>query len=137
MDAPQTPGPAPGHARTKLDLLYHDVLGEVVSLVDRLEAVSASLDAAQQQIRAVADNQQVLPQQLARQLTTTLEVTAKPIHQQHQHRRADRVERAAALAQHGVAGVEGAVAAEARSSCSRRSLLKRGASADKLMAAAP
>ncbi len=84
MQAPQTPGSAPGHARTKLDLLYHDVLGEVASLVDRLEAVSTSLDAAQQQIRAVADTQQVLPKQLARDLTNTLEATAKPIHQQHQ-----------------------------------------------------
>jgi ElaB/YqjD/DUF883 family membrane-anchored ribosome-binding protein len=84
MDAPQTPGPAPGHARTKLDLLYHEVLGEVASLVDRLETVSQSLDAAQQQVQAVADTQLVLPQQLARQLTTTLEATAKPIHQQHQ-----------------------------------------------------
>lgn len=84
MDAPQTPGPAPGHARTKLDLLYHEVLGEVASLVDRLETVSTSLDAAQQQVQAVADTQQALPQQLARQLTNTLETTAKPIHQQHQ-----------------------------------------------------
>ncbi len=83
MDAPQPPGPAPGHARTKLDLLYHDVLGEVASLVDRLEAVSASLDAAQQQIQAVADTQQILPQQLARHLATTLEATARPIHLQH------------------------------------------------------
>lgn len=84
MDAPQTPGPALGHARTKLDLLYHEVLGEVASLVDRLETVSTRLDAAQQQIQTVADNQQVLPQQLARHLATTLEATAKPIHQQHQ-----------------------------------------------------
>lgn len=84
MDAPQTPGPAPGHARTKLDLLYHEVLGEVASLVDRLETVSTSLDAAQQQVQAVADTQQALPQQLARQLTNTLETTAKPIHQRHQ-----------------------------------------------------
>ncbi|WP_298016091.1 hypothetical protein [uncultured Castellaniella sp.] len=84
MDAPHTSGPAPGHARTKLDLLYHDVLGEVASLVDRLETVSTSLDAAQQQIQAVADTQQVLPQQLVRHLTTSLEATAKPIHQQHQ-----------------------------------------------------
>jgi len=83
MDAPQTPGPAPGHARTKLDLLYHDVLGEVVSLVDRLETVSTGLDAAQQQIQVVADTQQVLPQQLARHLATTLEATARPIHLQH------------------------------------------------------
>lgn len=84
MDAPQTPGPAPGHARTKLDLLYHDVLGEVASLVDRLEAISTSLDAAQQQIQAVADSQQVLPQQLSRHLATTLDATIKPTHQQHQ-----------------------------------------------------
>jgi hypothetical protein len=84
MDTPQTPGPAPGHARTKLDLLYHEVLGEVASLVDRLEAVSTSLDAAQQQIQTVADTQQILPQQRARQLTNTLEAAAKPIHQRHQ-----------------------------------------------------
>jgi DNA anti-recombination protein RmuC len=71
-------------ARTKLDFLYREVLGEVASLVDRLEAVSTSLEAAQQQIQAVADTQQVLPQQLARHLTTTLEATVKPIHQQHQ-----------------------------------------------------
>src|SRR5690606_16106059 len=83
MDTPQTPGPTPGHARTKLDLLYHDVLGEVASLVDRLETISTNLDAAQQQIQAVADTQQVLPQQLSRHLTTTLEATAKPIHEQH------------------------------------------------------
>ena len=84
MEAPQTPGPAPGHARTKLDLLYHEVLGEVASLVDRLETVSTSLDTDQQQIQAVADTQQILPQQLARHLTNTLEATAKPINQQHQ-----------------------------------------------------
>ncbi|CAM5792076.1 hypothetical protein CCAE64S_02917 [Castellaniella caeni] len=84
VDALQTPGPAPGHARTKLDLLYHEVLGEVASLVDRLEMASTSLDAAQQQIQAVADTQQALPQQLARHLATTLEATAKPIHLQHQ-----------------------------------------------------
>lgn len=71
-------------ARTKLDFLYREVLGEVAGLVDRLEVVNQSLDAAQQQIQAVADTQQVLPQQLARQLATTLEATAKPIHQQHQ-----------------------------------------------------
>lgn len=71
-------------ARTKLDFLYREVLGEVAGLVDRLETVSTRLDTAQQQIQAVADTQQVLPQQLARQLTTSLEATAKPIHQQHQ-----------------------------------------------------
>ena len=71
-------------ARTKLDFLYREVLGEVAGLVDRLETVSTSLSTAQQQIQAVADTQQVLPQQLARQLATTLEVTAKPINQQHQ-----------------------------------------------------
>ena len=83
-----TPQPAAGlaasPARTKLDLLYHDVLGEVASLVDRLETVNASLETVQQQIQVVADTQQVLPQQLARHLATTLEATAKPIHQQHQ-----------------------------------------------------
>ena len=71
-------------ARTKLDFLYREVLGEVGGLVDRLEVVNQSLDVAQQQIQAVADTQQVLPQQLARHLTTSLEATVKPIHQQHQ-----------------------------------------------------
>lgn len=71
-------------ARTKLDFLYREVLGEVGGLVDRLETVSTSLDAAQQQIQTVADTQQVLPQQLTRHLAITLEATAKPIHQQHQ-----------------------------------------------------
>ncbi|GAA0228965.1 hypothetical protein GCM10009125_17450 [Castellaniella daejeonensis] len=71
-------------ARTKLDFLYREVLGEVAGLVDRLETVSTNLDTAQQQIQTVADTQQVLPQQLARQLTATLDATAKPIHQQHQ-----------------------------------------------------
>ena len=84
METTQTPGPAASSARTKLDLLYHDVLGEVASLVDRLETVSTSLNTAQQQIQAVADTQQILPQQLARHLATTLDATAKPIHQQHQ-----------------------------------------------------
>ena len=84
METPQAPGPAVSPTRTKLDLLYHDVLGEVASLVDRLETVSTSLDVSQQQFQAVADTQQVLPQQLARQLTNTLEATTKPIHQQHQ-----------------------------------------------------
>jgi len=71
-------------ARTKLDFLYREVLGEVAGLVDRLETVSQSLDAAQQQIQAVADTQQVLPQQLGRHLATILESTVKPINRQHQ-----------------------------------------------------
>ena len=84
MDPTQPPGLATGHARTKLDLLYHDVLGEVASLVDRLEATAQALATAQTQMQATADTQQVLPQQLARQLATTLEATAKPIHQRHE-----------------------------------------------------
>ncbi|MGS1116511.1 hypothetical protein [Castellaniella sp. UC4442_H9] len=84
MDSTQPPGLATGHARTKLDLLYHDVLGEVAGLVDRLEATAQTLATAQTRLQATADTQQVLPQHLARQLTTTLEATAKPIHQQHE-----------------------------------------------------
>jgi hypothetical protein len=84
MEPTQPPGLATGHARTKLDLLYHDVLGEVAGLVDRLETISQNLNTAQQQTQAAADAQQVLPQQLARQLAATLEATAKPIHQQHE-----------------------------------------------------
>lgn len=84
MEPTQPPGLATGHARTKLDLLYHDVLGEVAGLVDRLEATAEILATAQTQLQATADAQQVLPQQLARQLATTLEATARPIHQQHE-----------------------------------------------------
>ena len=84
MDPTQPPNLATGNARTKLDLLYHDVLGEVAGLVDRLEATAQTLATAQTQLQATADAQQVLPQQLARQLTNTLEAAAKPIHQQHQ-----------------------------------------------------
>lgn len=75
----------PGGARTKLDLLYHDVLGEVAGLVDRLDSVTQRLVAAQQQMQAMAETQQVLPQQLSRHLTATMEAAAKPINQQTQH----------------------------------------------------
>ncbi|OZI71360.1 hypothetical protein [Bordetella genomosp. 12] len=75
----------PSGARTKLDLLYHEVLGEVAGLVDRLENVAQRLDTAQQQMQAVADTQQVLPQQLSRHLSDTIETAAKPINQQAQH----------------------------------------------------
>jgi DNA anti-recombination protein RmuC len=75
----------PGGARTKLDLLYHEVLGEVAGLVDRLDSVTQRLDAAQQQMQAMADTQQVLPQQLSRHLSDTMAEAAKPIHQQTQH----------------------------------------------------
>lgn len=75
----------PGGARTKLDLLYHDVLGEVAGLVDKLDSITQRLDAAQQQMQAMADTQQVLPQQLSRHLSDTMAETAKPIHQQTQH----------------------------------------------------
>lgn len=74
----------PGGARTKLDLLYHEVLGEVAGLVDRLDSVTQRLDAAQQQMQAMADAQQVLPQQLSRHLNDTMESAAKPINQQTQ-----------------------------------------------------
>lgn len=75
----------PGGARTKLDLLYHEVLGEVAGLVDRLDSVTQRLDTAQQQMQAMADTQQVLPQQLSRHLNDTMEAAAKPINQQTQH----------------------------------------------------
>lgn len=74
----------PGGARTKLDLLYHEVLGEVAGLVDRLENVTQRLDTAQQQMQAMTDTQQVLPQQLSRHLSDIMEATAKPINQQAQ-----------------------------------------------------
>jgi len=73
-----------GSARTKLDLLYHEVLGEVAVLVNRLDSVTQRLDAAQQQMQAMADAQQVLPQQLSRHLNDTMESAAKPINQQTQ-----------------------------------------------------
>jgi len=79
------PTPHPGGPRTKLDLLYYDVLGEVASLVDRLESTTRSLDAAQKQMRAMADDQQVLPQQLSHHLTAAMEAAAKSINQQSHH----------------------------------------------------
>lgn len=72
-------------ARTKLDLLYHEVLGEVAGLVDRLESATQSLDAVQKQMQSMGEAQQVLPQQLSRHLTSTMEAAAKPINQQAQH----------------------------------------------------
>lgn len=74
----------PGGPRSKLDLLYHEVLGEVAGLVDRLEAVTRTLDAAQQQMQSMSETQQMLPQQLSRHLSTTLETAAKPVNQQFQ-----------------------------------------------------
>ena len=44
MDA-HTP---PSGPRSKLDLLYHEVLGEVAGLVDRVEVFTRNLNAAQQ-----------------------------------------------------------------------------------------
>src|SRR5690348_17070036 len=76
--------PLAGHARTKLDLLYHEVLGEVASLVDRLEATSQAVTQAQKRLQVLADTQQILPQQLDRQLTITLRTATKPIHAQFQ-----------------------------------------------------
>lgn len=80
MDA-HTP---PSGPRSKLDLLYHEVLGEVAGLVDRLEAVTRNLDAAQQQMQAMSEAQQMLPQQLGRHLSATLEAAAKPVNLQLQ-----------------------------------------------------
>ncbi|QHS35590.1 hypothetical protein GWQ43_05640 [Alcaligenes faecalis] len=76
--------PAPNGARTKLDLLYHEVLGEVTSLVDRLEHTTQHLHTVQKHMQAMADTQQVLPQQLSRHLTTTIESSIRPIHQDAQ-----------------------------------------------------
>ena len=75
----------PSGARTKLDLLYYEVLGEVAGLVDRLDDVTQRLDTAQQQMQAMTETQQVLPQQLSRHLSATIEAAAKPINQQSQH----------------------------------------------------
>ncbi|TEA74173.1 hypothetical protein [Allopusillimonas ginsengisoli] len=72
-------------ARTKLDLLYHEVLGEVAGLVNRLESATQSLDAVQKQMQSMGEAQQVLPEQLSRHLTATMEAAAKPINQQAQH----------------------------------------------------
>lgn len=77
--------PNPSGARTKLDLLYHEVLGEVAGLVDRLENATQSLDAVQKHMQTMADAQQVLPEQLGRHLTATIEAAAKPINQDAQH----------------------------------------------------
>ncbi|HBT33244.1 MAG TPA: hypothetical protein DEB15_10645 [Pusillimonas sp.] len=72
-------------ARTKLDLLYHEVLGEVAGLVNRLESATQGLDAVQKQMQSMGEAQQVLPEQLSRHLTATMETAAKPINQQAQH----------------------------------------------------
>ncbi|MFW7341836.1 hypothetical protein V0R37_09830 [Pollutimonas sp. H1-120] len=72
-------------ARTKLDLLYHEVLGEVAGLVDRLESATQNLDAVQKQMQTMGEVQQVLPQQLSRHLTATMEAAAKPINQHVEH----------------------------------------------------
>lgn len=80
MDA-HTP---PGGPRSKLDLLYHEVLGEVAGLVDRLEAATRTLDTAQQQMQSMSEAQQMLPQQLGRHLSATLEAAAKPVNLQLQ-----------------------------------------------------
>ncbi|WP_417276801.1 hypothetical protein [Castellaniella sp.] len=71
-------------ARTKLDFLYREVLGEVAGLVDRLEIVGQSLTDAQRQMQTVTEAQQILPQQLGRHLTATLQTAVKPIHAQSQ-----------------------------------------------------
>lgn len=76
--------PNPNGARTKLDLLYHEVLGEVAGLVDRLENATRSLDAVQKQMQTMADTQQILPQQLSRHLTATIDAAAKPMSQHTQ-----------------------------------------------------
>ncbi len=78
MDA-HTP---PSGPRSKLDLLYHEVLGEVAGLVDRLETVTRTLDTAQQQMQSMSEAQQMLPQQLGRHLSATLEAAAKPMNLQ-------------------------------------------------------
>ncbi|MCX5564305.1 hypothetical protein [Alcaligenes phenolicus] len=80
MDA-HTP---PSGPRSKLDLLYHEVLGEVAGLVDRLETATRTLDTAQQQMQSMSEAQQMLPQQLGRHLSATLEAAAKPVNLQLQ-----------------------------------------------------
>lgn len=77
--------PNPSGARTKLDLLYYEVLGEVAGLVDKLENATQTLDTVQKHMQTMADAQQVLPDQLSRHLTATMEATAKPINQHTQH----------------------------------------------------
>lgn len=74
----------PSGPRSKLDLLYHEVLGEVAGLVDRLETATRTLDTAQQQMQAMSEAQQMLPQQLGRHLSATLEAAAKPVNLQLQ-----------------------------------------------------
>ncbi len=80
-----SPNPSGGQARTKLDLLYREVLGEVASLVDRLEAIGHSQDQAQPHIQALTEALHLLPQQLDRHLAATLREVATPIHEQSQH----------------------------------------------------
>ena len=80
-----SPNPAGGQARTKLDLLYREVLGEVASLVDRLEAIGHSQDQAQPHIQALTEALQLLPQQLDRHLAATLREVATPLHEQSQY----------------------------------------------------
>ncbi|NYT60427.1 hypothetical protein H0A65_16015 [Alcaligenaceae bacterium] len=77
--------PNPSRARTKLDLLYHEVLGEVAGLVGRLENATQSLDAVQKHMQTMGEVQQVLPEQLGRHLTATMEAAAKPISQHAEH----------------------------------------------------
>ncbi|MGE8518513.1 MAG: hypothetical protein ACN6OM_17995 [Alcaligenes nematophilus] len=74
----------PGGPRSKLDLLYHEVLGEVAGLVDRLETATRTLGTAQQQMQSMSEAQQMLPQQLGRHLSATLEAAAKPVNLQLQ-----------------------------------------------------
>lgn len=76
--------PNPSGARTKLDLLYHEVLGEVAGLVDRLENATQTLDTVQKHMQTMADAQQVLPDQLSRHVTATMEAAAKSINQHTQ-----------------------------------------------------
>ena len=76
--------PNPGGARTKLDLLYHEVLGEVAGLVDKLEHTTQHLHSVQKHMQTMADAQQVLPQQLSRHLIAAMEATIKPINQHSQ-----------------------------------------------------
>lgn len=65
MDPTQPPGLATGHARTKLDLLYHDVLGEVAgphrpthALLYRINVAEAKLGVSRSTIcRLVHDGE--------------------------------------------------------------------------------
>src|SRR5690606_12024899 len=74
----------PSGPRSKLDLLYHEVLGEAAGLVDRLEAVTRNLDTAQQQMQSMNEDPHEQPQLRSRPWSPTLETPATQVNQQLQ-----------------------------------------------------